>query len=97
MSEDLWGERVGDARLCDSDGLVRSDPRYPDGYHCTGGHHVGPSRYIRCTNPVHDSAGRGGRQVCLGAGALPAAATVGPYTGVLLTPGAVYTTTTAAP
>ncbi len=53
MAEDLWGECVGTARLCDDDGMVRTDWRYPDGYQCTGGRHTGYKQYIRCDNPRH--------------------------------------------
>lgn len=50
-----WGECVGEAKLCDG-GTVKDDPRYTCGYQCTGGRHIGPGRYIRCTDSSHRPA-----------------------------------------
>lgn len=55
MSDDPWGECIGTARLCDDERMVRTHPDYPQGFLCTGGHHVAFQRYIRCDNPLHDT------------------------------------------
>ena len=52
---DLWGECIGSAKLCDK-GTVKDDPRFTCGYACTGGWHVGPGQYIRCTDQSHTVA-----------------------------------------
>jgi hypothetical protein len=50
---DFWGECIGVGRLCDDDGMRRTDPNHPEPYFCTGGYHVGYQRYLRCDNPRH--------------------------------------------
>jgi hypothetical protein len=47
-----WGECVGEGKLCDG-GTVKDDPRFTCGYQCTGGKHIGPGRYVRCTDASH--------------------------------------------
>ncbi len=52
---ETWGECVGEMAICDGQGRVG----YPaeNWYLCTGGHHVGPSRFIRCTSTFHQQDG----------------------------------------
>lgn len=49
-----WGECVGELVICDESGMVGTGER---SWRCTGGHHVGPGRFLRCTSTYHDQDG----------------------------------------
>lgn len=52
---ETWGDCVDELPICDEEGRVG----YPqDGWYlCTGGRHVAPGKFIRCTSTYHDQEG----------------------------------------
>lgn len=49
-----WGEAVDEMEICRPDGMVGVGEK---AFLCTGGHHIGPGQFIRCTSSYHQQDG----------------------------------------